>query len=236
MLEDAGLNSNEARIYLALLKLGASRVNDIALKTGLPRTFVYEILRALILKGLASYSIISGIRNYEAADPSKLKAILKEKEENIDRIIPELRSMKKEVREKPVIEVYEGKEGLKTIMDDILKMKPNSMLYAISSSDIFKYLQYSFPSFVKRRIKSKIHAKVIQEKGPELAELMKELKQTYAETRYSETKFPTTTFIYQDKVAFLTMKEEYLAGILIKDMQIAEAELKKFEILWKNAK
>lgn len=234
-LQELGLNENEARIYLALLKLGASKVNDIAGKTNLPRTFVYEVLRGLISKGLVSYSIISGIRNYEAADPSRLKGILKEKEEKLDRILPELKQMKKETKEKPLIEVYEGKEGIKTILEDILKMKPNSMLYAVSSSDIFKYLQYSFPNFVKRRIKLRIHAKVIQEKSPELAGLIKELKQTYAETRYSEVKFPATTFIYQDKVAFLTMKEEYLIGVLIKDKQLAETELKKFEILWKNS-
>jgi len=235
-LLEIGLNANEAKVYLALLRLGQSKVNDIASKTGLPRTFVYEILKGLISKGLVSYVIISGVRNYEGADPSRLKSFIKEKEDKVDKILPELKEIKKETKEKPEVEMYEGKEGLKTILDDILKMKPNSVLYGISSSNIFKYLEYSFPNFIKRRIKGKIFAKIIQEKTPELVGFLKELKKTYSEMRYSDVLFPATTFIYEGKVAFLTMKEEYLIGILIKDKQLAETELKKFEILWKHVK
>ena len=235
-LQEIGLNQNEVKVYLALLQLGSSKVSEIVIKTGFPRTFVYEISRSLISKGLVSYVIKSGVRYYEAANPERLKSIIREKEEKLNQILPELKQLTKVVLEKPSVEFYEGKQGMKTILDDILSMKSSSIMYAYSSSKIFKFLQYAFPNFVKRRIKGKIWGKIIQEKNPELLKFLKELKKTYSEMRYLSTTFETSVFIYGDKVAFLTMREEEPVGILIKDKDIAATELKVFNFLWKIAK
>ena len=89
ILKEIGLNENEIKVYIILLRLGSSKVNEVYDKTKIPRSFIYEVLKSLIDKGLVSYVIKSGIRYYEAAKPLKLKEILKKKESKLDFITQE---------------------------------------------------------------------------------------------------------------------------------------------------
>src|SRR3989344_161295 len=129
-LKDWGLNDKEAKVYLATLQLGLSRVNDIAKKAGILRETTYFVLNSLIQKGLVGYVLKSGVKFFEAADPGKFISILKEKETKMKEILPNLEEIKKSIIEKPVVELYEGKEGLKTILDDIIKTKQPMWAYA----------------------------------------------------------------------------------------------------------
>ncbi len=232
VLREVGLNENEIKVYIALLRLGSSKVNDVYDKTKIPRTFIYEVLRSLIQKGLVSYSIKSGIRYYEAAKPFRLKEILKEKESKLDLVLPELENIKKLVKKKPTVELYEGIEGIKTILEDILKLGRGEILYAYSKEDIFSLLTFYFPNFIKRRAKKGIFAKIIEEETPKIKEYQKRDKQEYREMRVTKTKFSSTTFIYGDKIALITTGKDEPIGVLIENKEIAETQKKVFEIMW----
>ncbi|MBU1270375.1 MAG: helix-turn-helix domain-containing protein [Nanoarchaeota archaeon] len=80
ILEDLGLSEAEAKVYLALLETGSTLAGPIIKKTGLHRGTTYQILQRLIEKGLVSYVIKAGKRYFEATDPNRFLAILKEKE------------------------------------------------------------------------------------------------------------------------------------------------------------
>ena len=84
-----GLSENESKVYLFLLRQGSSKVNEIYEGTKIQRTFVYEILRNLLEKGLVSYVVKSGIKYFEASNPDKLKEIIEEKKILLDKILPE---------------------------------------------------------------------------------------------------------------------------------------------------
>ena len=51
-LEEFGLNTKEAKIYLASLQLGPSTVQDIAKQAGVHRVSTHDILQSLIDKNL----------------------------------------------------------------------------------------------------------------------------------------------------------------------------------------
>src|SRR3989344_5601969 len=89
-LEDAGLTKTEAKIYLALLELGPSLAGEITKKSGIHRRSVYDAIERLIEKGLVSYMKTNNRKYFEAVKPDRLLDILREKEENIKSIIPEL--------------------------------------------------------------------------------------------------------------------------------------------------
>lgn len=61
-----GLAENEARAYLAVVKLGTCRAGDIALKASLQRTEIYRIMSRLVSLGLIEESI-SRPRQYRAS-------------------------------------------------------------------------------------------------------------------------------------------------------------------------
>ncbi len=237
ILKEYGLSNNEIKVYLASLALGTSKVNEIARKADLLRTTTYEVLKTLVEKGLVSYVIKSGVRYFEVADPNKLISILEEKKEKVALILPELESLKKSVTEKPAIELYEGKAGLKTILDDIIKSKSKEIL-TLSSAKIFEVLMFYFPHWIKERVKSGIHARILQEKVKIIQEFKQRDKSELREIRFLPRDFRINTHIqiYQNKIAMLTLRKEELIGVIIENRDIVETQRSLFEVLWKLSK
>lgn len=235
-LAEQGLDKNEISVYLTLLKTGSLKANDLARITKLPRTFVYEVLKALIEKGLASYAIKSGTKFFEAANPNKLKSILEEKQHKLQDIMPELENITKIVFEKPSVELYEGREGIKTLLEGILRGKPKSIMYAYANNKLFERLEFYFPNFVKRRIKNKIYAKIIQQKTFALLKARKNDSLELREMRFFPITFKTSVFIYGDMVTFITLEEDNFIGVKIKNKTIAETQKQVFAQLWRLAK
>ncbi len=171
-LREFGLTEKEIKVYIALLKLGSALVQDISKKAGTYRTYTYEVLKSLKEKGLVSYVIKSGKQYFEVAQPEKLINILKEREEKIKKILPTLENIYNSSPEKPKIEVYEGKEGLKSIYDDMIKTKREILAYGSAKKQI-ELMQFYFPNFIKRRVKEGIKTKVIIEKSEDSLKLSK---------------------------------------------------------------
>ena len=112
-----GLSDKEIRIYLAALELGTAKANQIAEKSFSERTYTYQILRELQVKGLVSTIIKSGIKYFEVASPDNILSLLKEKEEKINLVLPQLNAMYKIYNQKPKIQVFEGRQGIKTMLN-----------------------------------------------------------------------------------------------------------------------
>ncbi len=73
ILEEIGFTRNEIKIYLALLKLGASTTGKIIESTGLHRAIVYDTLEKLLKKGIVSFVIQNNRKVFKAYDPERLK-------------------------------------------------------------------------------------------------------------------------------------------------------------------
>ncbi|MBN1385802.1 hypothetical protein JW968_02365 [Candidatus Woesearchaeota archaeon] len=236
-LEDFGLTEKETRVYLANLKIGTSKVNEIAKKANILRETTYAVLRSLIEKGLVSHVIKSGIKYFEAVDPSELINILEEKKTKIESILPDLIDMKMSVMEKPEITVYEGKTGLKTILDMIIKDKPRELLQ-LSSADILETLQFYFPHWIKKRIENKIKTRILNQKTAKMIYYKRTGKEALREVRFLPANFKITTsnFIYNNKIAIMTMKADNIIGVMIENKDIVDTEKSQFEFIWKNSK
>ncbi|MFH1073143.1 MAG: helix-turn-helix domain-containing protein [Nanoarchaeota archaeon] len=229
-LREYGLTDKEIQVFIACLKLGSGLVQDIAEKAGTYRTYTYEILKSLKEKGLVNYVIKNGKQHYEAAHPERLLTTLKEKEEKVKKILPALKELYKTSTEKPAVEFYEGKEGLKTILDDVLRTNEEILVYG-STKEQERLLAFSFPNFIKRRIAAKITTKVITEKSRLTESMRKVEKKELRESRFLDKQFPTVTYIYGDKVAILTLEKEII-GIIIENKTIADTQKIIFNFLW----
>lgn len=233
-----GLSDKELKVYLALLSTGQATVNQIAEKTDLVRTTTYDILKKLRENALVGSVVKNKILYFEAADPAKLIQILEEKRSAINDVLPNLRAKRLGLPQKPTLELFEGKEGIKTIYQDILEQqKP---LAAISNSHYaFKVLPYFVPRFIKERVKRKIHVALLTERTKETLELLKKRdKQEFRQTRFvAELKnIPITEYVYGDTVAILGTKPEEPLGILIRHADFAHAQKIIFDLLWNRAK
>ncbi len=233
-LKEINLSDKEIKVYLSLLMLGQSTVNIIAKKANLNRVSTYDILNILLEKGFVSYVIKSGIKYFEAVEPSKFSDLLKEKQEKIDAVLPELESIKASLTKKPEIEVYEDINGLKSIFNDILK--ENKETWFIGDPKMIDALQFYFPHFIKQKRKQRIFSKVITTDCSIMRKYKREAPREFVSMKFIKEKIEMTKIIYSDKTAFLTFKEKNSIGILVENKDIADTERKLFEILWINSK
>lgn len=159
---------------------------------------------------------------------------LKEKQEKIEAVLPELEEVKASLSKKPQIEMYEEINGLKSIFNDILK--ENKETWFIGDPKMLDALQFYFPHFIKQKRKQGIFSKVITYDCPSMQKYKKEAPEKYIKMKFIKEKIDMTKIIYSDKVAFLTFREKASIAILINNKDIADTEKKLFEILWRIAK
>jgi len=235
LLEEIGLTKREKETYLKLLKKGECSASEVSKGSSISRTHVYEALGSLIDKGLVINVVKNFKKYYSAAPPCKISDFLGEKKRLIEKqeiealgLIKQLQSIKPSEKSAK-IEVYEGKEGIKTFMTNTLKSK--EPLLIINATKDFKENFTSFAeNYFKEKIKRKLKSKVI------FGETFEFLDST-AEKRFliKKDKSPTTTIIYEDNVAVGLWLEKPLI-IRIKSEEASREYKDYFRILWKEAK
>jgi sugar-specific transcriptional regulator TrmB len=236
-LRELGLDENEIKVYLACLTEDGSNVLDISKKSGLIRTTVYGVLQSLLKKGLVSKVKKEGIKFFLASSPSELLNILDQKKEKINSIIPELEKIRNSISKTYNIESFEGRNGVKVITNDIISV-PNQIVKVIGAGKKWVEFSETFSMIYYRKKKeNNVKTKTILSDLPEEKEFIKN-----RDIKNSEFKFfkgidvtKTATFIYHDKVAFVSY-EENPRGFIIKDKEFNEVQNIFFDNLWNKAK
>nr|MBA4405591.1 hypothetical protein [Nanoarchaeum sp.] len=239
-LKKFGLSEKEAKVYLASLELGDSSASEISLKSNLPRTLMYDILERLIELGLISYSIKDNKKYFNAASPKELIRILKEKEEVIKEILPLLEEIHKtEGIKRPKVEIYEGKEGMKTVMNNILRSDIKEFFAYGSSRSSFEIIPAFIEEWHKDRIKRKITMNILYNNTKEARERVKTWTKSLEYVNFKfmpiELESLTATLIYSDNVVLQSWTKEPFA-VVIESKNMAENQKRYFKELWKIAK
>lgn len=229
-LKEIGLSDSEAKIYLALLKLGEATVSEISQSSGLHRTNIYDSLEKLKEKGLVSYLSRENRQFLRATDPENLITYLKEREESAKEIIPELKEMQSRISEKITVEILKGKEGMKAALKDILQKKEEVIGYSIAGQ-LRKFLPTFAEYYFREQTRHKIRHRFIY------ATSIAKPPSPYYEIRYLPKEFigATIELCYDDTILNLIWEPEMVA-IRIRSKQLSEHYRKHFQLLWKQAK
>jgi len=234
ILQEIGLSEGEAEVYLALLETGSTTAGPVIKKTGLHRATTYTILQRLIEKGLVTYIITGKKRHFEAADPETLMEILKEKEEKLRSILPQLKVKKEHSKTKQEIKIYEGFRGLKTTREKALRvLKKGEMSYVLGASTTTteRFNQF-WKSWNRRRSGMGIKSRMLwTSEAKKYARERAVLPHT--EVKFLPIKFPTPLYInvYRDYTDIgLTTEKPFI--VEIKNKQVADSFRKYFDILW----
>jgi len=240
-LEKFGLSQKEAKTYLACLDLGNSTASEISSKSRLPRTLVYDLLERLINLGLVSYAIKNNVKYFRAANPDQLIKILNEKETAVIEMLPMLQSAyEHKSPKKPKVEIYEGKEGLKAAMSDVLRSNTKEFLAYGSNKTSVEVVPNFINFWHKERIKKKIYARTIYNNTKRAKKNIKDFKKTMKFMEYKlspiELDYPTPTVIYGDKILMSYWTRDEPFTIMIESKEMAEMQRRYFEELWKISK
>ena len=83
LLEEIGLTEGESKVYLGLLKLGATKVGPLLTESGVSSSKIYKILERLERKGLVGHSVIDNIKNFKAMPLNSVVDYMKENEKKM---------------------------------------------------------------------------------------------------------------------------------------------------------
>ena len=236
-LRDFGLSENEILLYLALLKTGKETANRIAQITGMKRSTTYDNFKLLINKGIVSRFTKNNVQHFEAADPKKLVHLIEDKKKKIQKIIPDLIKIQKTSTEKTGVTFYEGKRGVLTVLNDIIDQKEELWFYGSRKMALIAFKHYP-DNFVQKRSEAKIKLRAVlalEDKGDKIYKIDQISKLSKIKYSKEMNKVSSNTFIYGDRVAFMTSEDDP-TGIIIKNSKIVQQQKKIFEILWKTAK
>lgn len=235
VIEQFGYRPQEVKIYLALLNLGDSTIAEIAKKSKLPRTTCYPILEKLSRDGLAYFFIKRRRRYWLAENPEKLLISLKEKEVALKMIIPELQALRHETGVKPTIRFYDGEDGMKLILNDILEEK-RELRSLTSMEDAMILVGEYFKDFIENRYKNNLRVKFLTNRSPQTLALKKRDGKELRTTCFlpENFKLKNANFIYGNKVAVFSLNKKHPVGIIIEDKDVAETQAMLFDTIWEK--
>jgi hypothetical protein len=235
LLEKIGFEPQEAKAYLSLLTLGEATAGDIAKHAGLVRTSCYYTLQKLHQKGIAHSYVKRGVRYWGAEGPRWLASRIDEQKSALDYLMPQLLAMQATFGAKPSFTYYEGADGVKEILNDILKDRHN-LLSMSSLEDAVALLGQQFNFFIAKRSKLKLAVRFITNRSPVTVTMQQtdesELRHTHFLPPGKEIK--NMNFVYGDKIAILSMNRKLPMGVIIQDPDIAQTQRILFEALWQE--
>ena len=243
-LREIGLTQGEAKVYLALTKIGTSSVGPIVKKSGVAYSNVYDILNRLIEKGIVSFVKKSKTKYFSAANPKNLSDYLNKKEKEINKqknvlkeMLPRLNKLQK-IKQGQEAEVFVGLKGLKTAYERLFN-------YAGGEEELFSYIHEEGYSEITDKFFLQLTGYLkysnsygVCNKEFKNSRFVKEYyskRKTKMKIRYVDFPMSGNLDVTKDMTLIVSWKHPII-GVLIKSQSIAENYKNYIKSMWKVAK
>ncbi|MDD5750492.1 MAG: helix-turn-helix domain-containing protein [Candidatus Pacebacteria bacterium] len=234
ILQTLNLNQKEAKIYLAALSLGGASVTGLSRKAGLKRPTAYLIIDELLKKHLLVKAPQGKKVIYKPVNPDMLGERLEKQRQYFSLIVPELRSLYASSLKQPKARLYEGKEGIFHVQEEMCRAKE---IWAVFSPENFLKV------FSHRD--NRHFFRILVRSGGIIYDMLEDTKKarefaraTYragvSEVRFlpKELRFSTDIWTHGDKVVMISF--ENLTAIVIEDASIASTQQQLLRFIWQK--
>ena len=218
IFQNLGLTPSETKTYFASFQLGPSSIQEIAKKSKLSRTAVYDAVASLQDRGIISTTTRGKKTIYTAEDPERVIAHFKARMKEMEGQIEVLQSAKNELAllgggERPAVRFYEGKESLRALFLDVIQSGAH-VIREISS--IKQVSQWTLlPDYRKERAKyfkgRNIETRIVY-KGTLPDTARKTVTWTAMGKRAED--FRGDIWVYGDRIALITLEEKMVLVIV----------------------
>jgi sugar-specific transcriptional regulator TrmB len=245
-LIDFGCSDTEALIYLRLLQLGSSTVQELSKVLELKRTTVHSAVEQLLKKGLLFESRRGKRRLILAEEPDVFQTLVEEKAAELQamqstmlKLVSQLNAMQRFNSNRPMIHHYEGVTGFKKMLEETLTAKGE--VFVFTYVEIFsellspEYLENYFARRAQKGIRTRLifppvdFAYRVNERALEYKIQVRVLPK--------EFKWLSGIFSWNDCVSLKSFSDEKLTCTIIENADIARFYQNIiFELCWQQAK
>ena len=244
ILVEAGLSEEQSAIYSALLEKGPQKASNIASWTGIKRPLSYKILEQLENIGLVEKKGGAGsVATFSPKHPSNLLTTIEQKEkslaltkEMLTYSLGQLTSKFNLLSDKPNIQFFEGKEGIKKVALDSTHSKTDICSFVDTEAVLEIYPDLN-SEYVSQRVSTGIKKKIISTDSPTVREAVKNDDKNLTEQRIIKQKihFATVVMMYDNKVSFISLDPTKNIGVIIEDENIYKTNKAIFDYIWETA-
>lgn len=238
--EHYGLSKNEAAVYAAALELGPATADQLAKHSGVKRSTTYLQLEELQSMGLMSTHEEGKKTLFTPESPENLarlidrkKAELDLRQQELNRELPELIRSFESAGERPVVRFYQGKEGIVSVREEMLKVKSkkNYVYFAADEMELL-FTDEERDAYTERRIAQGINTSIIyaRKAGPFTGNPSKLSKRKYLGDMEG---FEADMTIFDDKVAFFSMSGNIFA-VVVENKKVSSTMVALFKQLWER--
>lgn len=239
-LKNIGFSDNEAKVYLAMLELGPATVIDIARKAEVNRPTTYVQIESLKQKGLASTQTKGKKHLYIAESPERLEFYLdselkdvEQKKDELGKVLPDLEKLYSSLGSRPQVRFFEGKEGLKAIMDILLKSGVTEIVSISSLDSMLKVFPKHLEEYSPERVKKGIRSRFLYSYsgGPVLRDSDERMLRESRFIPSNKMPFSSDITVFANNVSIISF-EGKISGVLIEHPEIAKSFRQFFNFLW----
>lgn len=236
-LEDFGLNETESRIYTSLLNTGGGSVSSIAENAGIKRTTTYSTLDGLVKQGLARFDDFGLKRKIVPEDPSRLKAILDQKQVKLAKTLPSLEALYNLKGNESFIKYYKGPQAIKHLYGQLVRdIRPHEEYFVLSNQKMwYDNDPIFFEDFSVRRGKLPIKIKMILERNDRSMQYFKNRKLYNADIRFlpEGVKLETNLVITPQRTLIHQLVEPIVA-LVIENESFIKMHQEMFRLMWNS--
>lgn len=244
LLTKLGLSDKAAKVYLACLQMGPSGMTEIAKAASLKRPTTYLIVDELLMRGFLSVSKKGKKTLYSPEHPRRFLQLLKTRERELEKALPELEALYYEPRDKPRIRVFEGKQAMLELYNDVFRdveEHGGELLFFTAIGDLETHFPEALDEFyklVRRGAFSLRELDVGDERGREYAKKIRTIAGSRHQVRLIDPKkYPftnTDNLIYRDTLIMFSIRREIFA-VAIEHKHIAQTYRALFDAAWDGA-
>jgi sugar-specific transcriptional regulator TrmB len=246
-LKKIGLTEGEMRVYGALLDLGDTTRTQLARKSGISPSKIYDVANRLLEKGIISAVRKDGTLHFSASNPERLNDFVKQKEEDLQRerdivneVLPSLMLRYQKTSENADIEVFYGWEGMRTVYNELSNTLSKGDLNIIlgasrgqDSTKVSRFFGQYFEKIERRGYKIKI---IFNENARPMKRLTSYFeKSKLHEIRYINQETFTEVNVYRNTVLLIMLLRKPVV-IRISSKEAADSFRAFFGSVWKVAK
>jgi len=242
LLIQLGLTTKESGTYIKLLELGAQPISIIAKHAQTPRSSMYIVIEKLKQSGLVEEFQRSGIKYVKCIPVEKIKNILKTKEEKLKttknllaEALPHLKTLENRSTIVPKIKIYEGKEEVAKIYEEVLKEK--SFQAYFNPKAVKLHLPEYYFKIAETIKKNKQTAQELLTNCKEAIEYQKEFNSKNHKIKILKKgiTFESDTIITSEKVFMILYDDQDISGIEIWSKALSKTQSTTFKYMWESS-
>jgi len=242
VFDELGLKEEHLKIYKASLSWGETTISNLAYKSGIARTTVYELIDELVNIGIIKTSIKKGKKLYSPAQPEFLMGLLKKKSSELEDLIYNFNNQMKELKAientkklKPKVYMLEGAEGVMQAYEMTFEAK--EVLVQCLTDDYGDVSEEFFNDYFERFFKqSDIKSKEILAENED-----EEYIKKYGSGKNLQLRVPvkgetaTDFMVFEDKVVFVSFAKGGSYALLVDDAKVASCMRNIYNLAWESA-